>query len=67
MIIIAWLSLSLGALIACVNFYLSFLRYPIYRLLGRSQDQYRFVSGYPIAGTVLVVLAWLLLPADDWN
>ena len=52
--------LFLAGLVAAYNFYLSFLRLLIHRLLGRPMESYRFVSGTPVIGDVLVVLGCLL-------
>jgi len=43
--------LSLAGLIAGTNFFLSFLRYPLLRLLGHHPSDYRHVSGLPAIGT----------------
>lgn len=37
-----------------MNFYLSCLRYALYRLRGRTQE-YRHSSGFPFLGSVIVV------------
>jgi hypothetical protein len=46
----AWF--AIGAFVCCLNFYLSFLRYPLHRLLGR---ECKWVSGFPGVGSVMVV------------
>jgi hypothetical protein len=46
-----------GALLALLNFFLSFLRYPLHRCLGRSRETYRHVSGAPGVGTVATAIA----------
>jgi hypothetical protein len=50
--------LILGAPIAAFNFYNSFLRYPIYKLLG---CPYRWQSGLPAVGTFFLTWAILVL------
>jgi len=56
---------GLGALITCNNFYLSFLRYPLFRLLGRN---YQYVSVVPLIGSILLlVAAFLLRNAPLWS
>jgi len=56
----AWLyasavpALILGGAVAVLNFYLSFIRYHVVRWRGR---EYRFVSGFPLIGSVLLVPA----------
>ena len=57
-----WLAaglLGLGGLICCVNFYLSFLRYPIHRFRGGLRETYKYDSGVPLFGSLLVVLSLL--------
>ena len=44
---------AVGAFVCCLNFYLSFLRYPRCRLLGR---EYRWVSGIPLFGSLLLII-----------
>jgi hypothetical protein len=51
---VGWVALGLAALIGLLNFYLSFLRFPIYRYLGRP---YRWMSGIPLIGSVCLVIA----------
>jgi len=48
-----------GALITCLNFYLSFLRYPVHLLSGGYRDNYRWVSGLPLFGSLLL---WISMP-----
>lgn len=55
---IEWGLFGIGAAVCLVNFYLSCLRYPLHRLLGRAPDSYRWVSGFPVVESLLVVLAW---------
>lgn len=45
--LVGWVALSLGGLLAVVNFYLSFLRYPAYRLCGGNALSFKRVSGVP--------------------
>lgn len=49
---------SLGALIGMVNFYLSFLHYPVHILFRGSKEDYRYVSGYPVMGSVFVFVGY---------
>jgi len=46
--------------IAALNFYLSWLRYPLYRWKGGREGEYRWMSGFPIIGNVLCVGGWAL-------
>ena len=61
--ILAWIAFTLGGLSCLLNFYLSFLRYPLHRLCGRPRESYRWVSGFPIVGSLLVGLSLLKLHA----
>lgn len=51
---IAYILLAFGCFLSLVNFYLSFLRYPVHRLRGRAPDDYRWMSGYPLVGSLVV-------------
>ena len=59
----------LGGFIALLNFYLSFLRYPIHKRF-HSDQPWHYVSGFPLIGTILLMVptmcigdsAWLWLP-----
>ena len=48
--------LIIGGAICALNFYLSFLRVPLLRCIGHSGET-KFVSGFPLIGSVLVTLA----------
>ena len=58
--IVAYVLLSFGGLLCVLNFYLSFLRYPLYKLRGK-QSEYRWVSGIPLFGSVFVAVALVIL------
>ena len=65
---LAWFGYALfglGAVVSSVNFYLSFLRYPLFILRGRSRDDFRFVSGLPMIG-MFVIPGLALAPASPW-
>jgi hypothetical protein len=57
---LGYLVFGLGALVCITNFYLSFLRHPIF-VLRRSRDEYRHISGFPIVG-MLVLFGLALTP-----
>ena len=57
MIAIVWIAFALGALLCITNFYLSFLRYPLHRLRGLPRESYRWSSGIPLFGSLLVALS----------
>jgi hypothetical protein len=48
-----------AAVMAALNFYLSFVRPYLFRVRRGSMDGYRFVSDVPIVGSILVVLGAL--------
>ena len=52
---------ALGCVVTCLNFYLSFLRYPLHRLRGKSQRDYHWISGIPIFGTLALWIGSLFL------
>lgn len=65
--IVAYFLFGLGAYVCCLNFYLSFLRYPLCKLSGR---ECRWVSGFPLVGSLLVVLAGVVFhdaPVFFWG
>jgi hypothetical protein len=59
MSVVAWIVFGLGAFLCVTNFYLSFLRYPLHRLRGLSKESYRWVSGFPLVGSLFVGLSLL--------
>ncbi len=48
-----------AAIVTVLNFYLSFGRPLMFRLRHGTMDGHRFVSGFPMIGTVLVMLGAL--------
>ncbi len=60
---LGYLAFALGASLSLLNFYLSFVRVPLLRLLGRSP---RFVSGFPLVGSLLLVVSAALLWSERW-
>ena len=52
---------GLGALVCLINFYTSFLRYSLHRLRGLPRDSFRWVSGFPVVGSLLVALSFIWL------
>jgi len=53
----------LGGILAMLNFYLSFLRHRVHRLLGKPDGTYRFVSGILLFG-VLSAIGLMHLPEN---
>ncbi len=54
---------ALGALLTLSNVYLSFLHYPIHLVRGGTRDTYRWVSGIPLFGSLLLWISIGLLPS----
>jgi hypothetical protein len=46
---VAFAVFALGAFICLLNFYLSFVRYPLHRWRGLPKESYQWVSGFPLA------------------
>ena len=63
---IAYALFGLGCLVSLINFYLSFLRYPIFRLRGGAADDYQWVSGLPMIGSLLIVLTLAFVFSNVW-
>jgi len=66
MTIIALGLLILGGFICCLNFYLSFLRYPIHKIGGGNKSNYRWVSGLPLIGSLFVAVSLLKYWHTTW-
>ena len=63
--IVVFFLFGVGAFICAMNFYLSFLRFRVYRLRG-SKGEYRHISGAPFLGSILVVVLLLPLELPMW-
>ena len=59
--ILGYIFLGLGSFISILNFYLSFIRSWLYKKRNGNMDSFRFVSGFPLLGSILLFLAsiWL--------
>jgi len=56
----------LGALICVLNFYLSFLRYPIFLWRGGRKSEYKWTSGAPYIGSLFVLVGMSSLHETRW-
>jgi len=56
---LSWTAFVVGAFLCITNFYLSFLSYPLHRLRGLPRESYRWNSGIPLFGSLLVGLSLL--------
>ena len=63
--IVGWVFLGLGGFVCALNFYLSFLRHPLLRKLGR-EGEIRWISGFPFLGSVLVLYIVIFYPLPIW-
>ncbi len=65
--ILAFILVGLGTLITALNFYLSFVRYPLHRLFHKDKS-YKFASGLPLIGSILLwVGAYIFLSSGTLN
>jgi hypothetical protein len=64
--IIPYVLFCLGGFFCLLNFYLSFVRYPVYRLAGGSRQEYKWVSGAPVLGSLFVGLSLISLYETNW-
>lgn len=62
-----WLAFVLGTPICLLNFYLSFVRYPLGRALGYPPESIRNISGIPLLGSALVGLSLIGLSANPYT
>ncbi len=63
---LAYVSLIVGGFSCALNFYLSFLRYPLHKLRRGSDVEYRWASGIPVVGSVLVLMSLASLHLETW-
>jgi hypothetical protein len=61
--ILGYLALALGAFLSLLNCYLSFVRVPLLRALGRPSQ---FVSGFPLVGSLLLFASAVVLWRTQW-
>ena len=54
---ISWAAFLVGGFVCLLNFYLSWLSYPLHRLRGLSPESFRSHSGFPLIGSILVVVS----------
>jgi hypothetical protein len=63
-LIIGCTFLALGTVVASINFYTSFVRYPLHRWRGGSRADFRWISGFPLVGSLFLWLAVLCLTSQ---
>jgi hypothetical protein len=59
--LLSWAGFFVGGWLCALNFYLSFLRYPVHRMRGMPKESYRWVSGIPVFGSAFVALSLIRL------
>jgi hypothetical protein len=57
---------GLGGWLCCLNFYLSFLRYPVHRIMGKTKEDYRWISGIPLFGSLFVAVSLFQFWRSPW-
>jgi hypothetical protein len=65
-IYIAYALFAFGCLVSLTNFYLSFLRYPLYRFRGEIDDNFQWSSGLPMIGSLLIVVSIFSVAEVPW-
>jgi hypothetical protein len=60
-LVIGLVLFGLGTLITSVNVYTSFIRYPLHRWRGGTHEDFKWISGFPIFGSLFLWLAALAL------
>ncbi|MDH4202365.1 MAG: hypothetical protein OEV87_05685 [Phycisphaerae bacterium] len=66
MAIAGYIFVVFGSIISLMNFYLSFLRYPVYRLCGGKKEDYKWVSGIPLFGSAFILIGMAILRDAKW-
>ena len=64
--VLPFILFCLGAMICFLNFYLSFLRYPIYKLRGGKKEDYKWKSGFPLIGSFFLAISLLIFYKITW-
>jgi len=64
--VLAWLMFVLGGFICVLNFYTSFVRYPVHRLLGHSKESFQWLSGAALPGSLLVAISLPAFHSTTW-
>ena len=62
---ISWAAFVVGGFVCLINFYLSWLSYPLHRLRGLSPESFRSHSGFPLIGSILVVVSLVGLHSES--
>ena len=62
---ISWAAFLVGGFVCLLNFYLSWLSFPLHRLRGLSPESFRSHSGFPLIGSILVVVSLVGLHSES--
>lgn len=54
-VLLSWPMLVVGSALCLLNIYLSFVRYPLHLRRGGTRENYKWVSGVPIFGSLFVL------------
>ena len=63
---VVYVLLAFGCFLSLTNFYLSFLRYPLFRLRGGAPEDYHWMSGYPLVGSLVVLICLPFVFSNAW-
>jgi hypothetical protein len=63
---ISTILLILGGFICCLNLYLSVPRYLLHKYRGGKKEDYNWISGIPVVGSLLVALSLLVFWQINW-
>jgi len=62
---ISWAAFLVGGFVCLLNFYLSWLSYPLHRLRGLSPESFRSHSGFSFIGSILVIVSLVGLHSES--
>ena len=57
---------AFGLAVVSLNFYLGYLRYPLYLASGHPKESYKFISGLPLLGSLAVWIGAPFLRSYPW-
>lgn len=66
MTVVGYILFGLGGGFTAINFYLSYLRFPLHRAFGGTRESYQWASGIPLLGSLLLWISIPFLPSAPW-
>jgi hypothetical protein len=63
--ILGYMLFAVGFFICSFNFYLSFIHYWVYYLLGK-EDRYQWSSGFPVFGSLFLLVSLAMFSPPWW-